>query len=156
MPEAPPRLRALPLATWERDGVRAALVGAGLPADDVGEASLLFWRFETDDVPVGFGGLRLHGRDAELCAVLTLPPLRHGGLGRAIVADLETEAALHKCRAIYLATKTEAEFFSHVGYAPCVAADVPETIRTSAQFKALVCAGAAVMRKPLPDAAGAA
>jgi N-acetylglutamate synthase-like GNAT family acetyltransferase len=156
MSQAPQRLRVLPLATWERDGVRAALIGAGLSADDVGDAALLFWRFETDDVPVGFGGLRIHGRDAELRAVLTLPPLRQGGLGRTIVADLESEAALHKCRAIYLATRTQAGFFSRLGYAPCAPADVPQTIRASARFNVLVSAGAAIMRKLLPEPASAA
>ncbi len=155
MPAALPRLRAVPLAAWERDGVRAALLKAGLPVDDVGDAALLFWRFETDDVPVGFGGLRIHGRDAELRAVLTLPPLRRGGLGRSIVADLESEAALHKCRAIYLAS-TAREFFSRLGYAPCAPADVPEAIRAGAQFNALVAAGATVMCKALPEATGAA
>ena len=56
------RLLALPLAAWERDGLKAALVKAGLPADHVGDPRLLFWRFEThEDVPVGFGGLELHG-----------------------------------------------------------------------------------------------
>ena len=59
------RLLALPLAAWERDGLKAALVKAGLPADHVGDPRLLFWRFEThEDVPVGFGGLELHGTDA--------------------------------------------------------------------------------------------
>ena len=44
---AAPRLLATPLAAWERDGLKAALIKTGLPADDVGEAGLLFWRFET-------------------------------------------------------------------------------------------------------------
>ena len=30
------RLLALPLAAWERDGLKAALVKAGLPAEHVG------------------------------------------------------------------------------------------------------------------------
>jgi N-acetylglutamate synthase-like GNAT family acetyltransferase len=156
MAEQPPRLRALPLAAWERDGLRAALVKAGLPVDDVADASVLFWRFETDDVPVGFGGLRIRGPDAELRAVLTLPPLRQGGLGRAIVANLEAEAALHKCRAIYLATKRETGFFARLGYAPCAPAEVPEKIRSSAQFKALISAEAAVMCKQLSATTGSA
>lgn len=57
------RLLATPLAAWERDGLKAALVKAGLPADDVGDARPLFWRFETaEDIPVGFGGLEIHGQ----------------------------------------------------------------------------------------------
>jgi GNAT superfamily N-acetyltransferase len=87
------RLLALPLAPWERDGLKAALVKAGLPAEHVGDPRLLFWRFEThEDVPVGFGGLELHGTDARLHSVVTLPPLRELGMGAAIVAALEDEA----------------------------------------------------------------
>ena len=93
------RLLALPLAAWERDGLKAALVKAGLPADHVGDPRLLFWRFEThEDVPVGFGGLELHGTDARLHSVVTLPPLRELGMGAAIVAALEDEARAHRCR----------------------------------------------------------
>src|SRR6516225_1695212 len=77
-------LLATPLAAWERDGVKA-----GLPADDVGDARLLFWRFETTDIPVGFGGLEIHGSDALLRSLVTLPPLRQIGMGAAMVAVLE-------------------------------------------------------------------
>ena len=105
------RLLALPLAAWERDGLKAALVKAGLPADHVGDPRLLFWRFEThEDVPVGFGGLELHGTDARLHSVVTLPPLRELGMGAAIVAALEDEARAHRCRAIYLLTEFAAGF----------------------------------------------
>src|SRR5262249_15939506 len=66
------RVVATPLAAWERDGLKAALVKAGLPAEDVGDARLLFWRFETvEDIPVGFGGLEIHGSDALLRSLVT-------------------------------------------------------------------------------------
>jgi N-acetylglutamate synthase-like GNAT family acetyltransferase len=117
------RLLALPLAAWERDGLKAALVKAGLPADDVGDPRLLFWRFEShEDVPVGFGGLAVHGDDALLHSVVTLPPLRELGMGAAIVAALEDEARAHRCRAIYLRTERERDFFAGLGYAPCAQA----------------------------------
>lgn len=67
------RLLALPLAAWEREGLKSALVKAGLPADDVGDPHQLFWRFEShEDVPVGFGGLEVHGDEALLHSVVTL------------------------------------------------------------------------------------
>ena len=95
------RLQRSPLAVWEREGLKAALVKAGLPADDVGDPSVLFWRFETfEDVPVGFGGLELYGEDALLRSVVTLPPLRQIGMGRAIVSALEVEARANQCRTI--------------------------------------------------------
>jgi hypothetical protein len=103
------RLIVTPLAGWERDGARAALVKAGLPADDVSDPSVLLWRFESyEDVPVGFGGLEIHGSDALLRSVVTLPPLRQVGMGAAIVAALEVEAQARKSRTIYLLTTSEA------------------------------------------------
>jgi N-acetylglutamate synthase-like GNAT family acetyltransferase len=142
---AAPRLQRAPLAVWEREGLKAALVKAGLPADDVGDPALLFWRFETfEDVPVGFGGLELHGDDALLHSVVTLPPLRQGGLGGAIVSALEAEARAYQCRAIYLLTTSTPDFFARLGYAPCAPADLPQTIRDSRQFAALPGASAMV------------
>src|SRR5256885_16943217 len=127
-------LLATPLAAWERDGLKAALVKAGLPADDVGDARLLFWRFETTDIPVGFGGLEIHGSDALLRSLVTLPPLRQIGMGAAMVAVLETEARALNCYAIYLLTASDAKFFGRLGYCPCARRDVPETGRGRPQL----------------------
>jgi N-acetylglutamate synthase-like GNAT family acetyltransferase len=132
------RLIATPLAAWERDGVGAALVKAGLPADDIGDPYVLLWRFETyEDVPIGFGGLEIYGDDALLRSVVTLPPLRQVGMGAAIVAALEAEAQARRCRAVYLLTTSEADFFTRLGYKTCARDDVPEGLRASRQFAAL-------------------
>jgi amino-acid N-acetyltransferase len=143
-------LLAMPLAPWERDGLRTALVKAGLPADDVDDPHHMFWRFETStDVPVGFGGLELHPPDALLRSVVTLPPLRMAGMGTGIVEVLETEARAHRCRSIYLVTRAEAEFFGHLGYQRCMPKDVPEAIRTSRQFALLDSSTATAMVKAI-------
>jgi N-acetylglutamate synthase-like GNAT family acetyltransferase len=132
------RLLALPLAVWEREGLKSALVKAGLPADDVGDPHQLSWRFEShEDVPVGFGGLEVHGDEALLHSVVTLPPLRELGMGAAIVATLEDEARAHRCRAIYLLTESERDFFARLGYAACAPGDVPDAVRSSGRFKRL-------------------
>jgi N-acetylglutamate synthase-like GNAT family acetyltransferase len=142
------RLIATPLAEWERDGVGAALVKAGLPADDIGDPFVLLWRFETyEDVPVGFGGLEIYSYDALLRSVVTLPPVRQVGMGAAIVAALEAEARARRCRAIYLLTVSEADFFARLGYKPCARGDVPEAIRESRHFAALCPPTATVMIK---------
>ena len=96
---------------------------------------------------MGFGGLEIHGSDALLRSLVILPPLRDIGMGRAIVAVLETEAAARQCRTVYLLTTTQADFFARLGYAPCGRAEVPEAIRASRQFAALCPADAAVMVK---------
>jgi N-acetylglutamate synthase-like GNAT family acetyltransferase len=145
---APRRLQATPLAAWEREGLKSALAKAGLPVDDVGDPQLLFWRFESyEDVPVGFGGLEIHDFDALLRSVVTLPPLRQVGMGAAIVAALETEARARQCRAIYLLTTSQVDYFAALGYAPCRRSDVPQGIRDSRQFSALCPASADVMVK---------
>ena len=144
------RLLHTPLAVWERDGLKAALVKAGLPADDVGDPYVLAWRFETaEDVPVGFGCLEVYGYDALLRSVVTLPPLRQVGMGTAIVAQLEAEARARRCHAIHLLTTSQADFFARRGYAPCARDKVPEGIRASKQFASLCPASATAMVKHL-------
>ena len=143
-------LIALPLAVWERDGLKAALTRAGLPADDILTPGLQFWRFSTqDDVPAGFGGIEVHGADALMRSVVTLPPLRARGIGQAIVRALEAEAVVMKCRAVWLLTTTAQEFFDRLGYAAVDRADVPGAIRATAQFSSLCPDSATVMVKRL-------
>jgi len=64
-----------------------------------------------------------------------------------MVAVLETEARALKCRAIYLLTASDTNFFSRLGYAPCARSDVPEAIRGSRQFTELCAPTAAAMVK---------
>jgi len=119
-------------------GVKAALVKAALPADDVDDPRVLFWRFETlDAILVGFGGLEIFRSDALLRSLVTLPPLRQTGMGAAMVAVLEIEARALKCRAVYLLTTSDTNFFARLGYAACARDDVPAEVRTSRQFAAL-------------------
>jgi N-acetylglutamate synthase-like GNAT family acetyltransferase len=144
------RLMATPLQVWERDGAGAALIRAGLPADDIDDPYVLLWRFEThEDVPVGFGGLEIYGYDALLRSIVTLPPLRQVGMGAAIVATLEGEAHARRCGKVYLLTTSQADFFARLGYAPCRRDNVPEAIRGSRQFTTLCPASATPMVKQL-------
>ncbi|TAK48371.1 MAG: GNAT family N-acetyltransferase [Xanthobacteraceae bacterium] len=137
MPNSLPLLIATPLATWERDGLAAALAGAGLPADDVREKGPLFWRFSaTDDTPAGFGGLEVHDDLALLRSVVVLPVVRQHGFGDAIVASLENEARAHNCSQMWLLTTSARRYFERLGYQ--VDLDVPDAIRGSRQF-ALLC-----------------
>jgi amino-acid N-acetyltransferase len=146
---APP-LVAIPLAAWEREGLGAALKGAGLPADDIAQADRHFWRFSfADDIPAGFGGLEMHGTDALMRSITTLPPLRGRGFGRAIVRALEAEAVMLKCQSVFLLTTSAQTFFEKLGYAAIDRAGVPATIRATAQFAALCPQTAAVMLKRL-------
>jgi N-acetylglutamate synthase-like GNAT family acetyltransferase len=142
-----PALFALPLATWERDGLKAALARGGLPADDVEHDGPLFWRFERDDMPVGFAGIEVHGTDALLRSLITLPPLRQQGVGGAMIDKMEVEARARGASAIYLLTNDAVSFFAKRGYAPCGRDGVPAAIAATAQFARLCPASATVMVK---------
>ena len=144
-----PPLFAQPLATWERDGLKATLARAGLPAEDIEGDGPLFWRFERDDMPVGFAGIEVHGSDALLRSLVTLPPLRLQGIGAAMVEKMEVEARARGARAIYLLTEGSADFFTGLGYAPCARDRVPAAIAATAQFARLCPASATVMAKPI-------
>ena len=144
-----PPLFAQPLATWERDGLKATLARAGLPVDDVEDDGPLFWRFERDDVPVGFAGIEVHGTDAVLRSLITLPPVRQQGIGGAMVEKMEVEARARGARAIYLLTERSVDFFAGLGYAPCARDRVPAGIAATAQFAKLCPASATVMAKPV-------
>jgi amino-acid N-acetyltransferase len=141
-------LLATPLAAWERDGIKTALIKTGLQADDVTDPRLLLWRFESSaDIPAGFGGLEIHGRDALMRSIVILPPLRGMGMGSAIVTALEGEARALNCRSVYLITLSEADFFARLGYGACRRTDVPEAIQQSHHFTKVYRASATVMVK---------
>ena len=62
------------------------------------------------------------------------------------MATLEDEARAHRCRAIYLLTESERDFFARLGYAACAPGDVPDAVRGSGEFKPR-CGSAVVMVK---------
>ncbi len=144
-----PQLFSLPLAIWERDGLKAALKKAGLPYADVEAPGRYFWRFEEDDVPVGFGGVEIHGDVALLRSLVILPPMRHHGVGTAITSALEGEAVALGARALYLLTTGEAPFFAHQGFAPCSLDALPPEVTGCNEFAAAAPGSIIVMTKRL-------
>lgn len=153
-PVIPLRLVLVSLRVGERGPLAEALAKTQLPNDDVDEPRHLFFRFDTSDgMPVGFGGLEIHASDALLRSVVTLPPVRRRGIGRAIVAALEEEAARHGCRAIFLLTIGASRFFAGLGYEKCRRMNVPASIRATRQFAKLCPDSAEAMKKHISPAA---
>jgi GNAT superfamily N-acetyltransferase len=137
-----------PLAVGERDTLMTMLTREHLPVDGLDDPSGLFWRFDSmQDVPLGFGGIELHGSDALLRSVVTMPPVRHRGIGSAIVTVLETEAAIAGCNAIYVLANRGGLFERH-GYKVCEPDRVPRFVAGRGSGAAMV------MVKRLPPRAG--
>lgn len=144
------QLIARPLPQGERGALALALGKAGLATDDVEQPGPLFWRFETkDQLLLGFGGLEVFAPHALLRSVLTVPPMRGRGFGRAIVEALEVEAIVLKCHTMWLLTTAARDFFAHLGYAACDRGNAPTAIRATCQFSSLCPEMATVMRKRL-------
>ena len=130
--DAPPPVKLFhkPLPPGERGLLSRALAKAEIAVEDVEAPGSLFWRFEMPEgIPVGYGGLEVHDKEALVCAVLTLPPARGRGIGRAMLAALETEAFIAGCRRVWGASGASAAFFSRLGYEPADASVAPEAIR---------------------------
>jgi N-acetylglutamate synthase-like GNAT family acetyltransferase len=60
-----------------------------------------------------------------------------------------SQARAHKCRAIYLVTRSEAEFFGRIGYVRCMLKDVPATVRGSRHYALLESSSGTAMVKPI-------
>ena len=148
---APVKLVAKPIPHGERGVLARTLAKAKLPVDDIDEPGRLFWRFESaDQVPLGFGGLEIHGKDALLRSLLTLPPARKRGVARGMVAVLEIEALAAGAQRIWLLTLDAAPFFARVGYAECARDQAPPAIQATTQWQLLCPAAAVAMCKRLP------
>ena len=130
--DEPPAIKLFskPLPPGERGLLSRALAKAEIAVEDVEAPGTLFWRFEMPEgIPVGYGGLEVHDKEALVCAVLTLPPARGRGVGRAILAALETEAFIAGCRRVWGAPGAATVFFSRLGYEPADASVAPGAIR---------------------------
>jgi N-acetylglutamate synthase-like GNAT family acetyltransferase len=151
----PIELVAKPIPHGERAMLARALAKARLPVDDVDEPGRLFWRFESSDqVPLGFGGVEIHGKDALLRSLLTFPPAQKRGVGRGMVAALEIEALAAGAQRMWLLTMDAAPFFARLGYAECARDQVPAVIQGTAQWRLLCPASAVRMSKQLRRPAG--
>lgn len=124
------KLFSKPLPPGERGLLARALEKGEIAIDDVEAPGTLFWRFEMPEgIPVGYGGVEVHQKEALVRAVLTLPPARGRGVGAAILAALETEVFIAGCGRVWARPGSSAVFFASLGYAPADASDAPAAIR---------------------------
>ena len=128
----------------------ALLAASGLPTDDLGnDASVLLFGTPEGDEPAGVVGLELHGTDALLRSLAVTPAARGAGLGAALVAHAEREAAARGVATLYLLTTTAEGFFSRLGYQRLDRTEAPAGIAATRQFSALCPASSAFMAKQL-------
>lgn len=132
MTDAHPRVRAAKpddLAAVER-----LLVTSNLPLEGVREALPTFVVAVAGDDVVGVAGMEVRGQHALLRSVAVDPAWRSHGLGRALVTRAIADAEAKGLDALYLLTTTAERYFPSFGFHQVTRDEVPDEVRTTAEF----------------------
>jgi N-acetylglutamate synthase-like GNAT family acetyltransferase len=89
--------------------------------------------------PFGYEGL--------LRSLVVAPDVRTHGLGRSLVAQLESDARAEGVRKLVLLTQTAEKFFAKLGYQIVSRDEISNAVKESAQFRSLCPASATCMAK---------
>ena len=128
--------------------VQTLLREAQLPTLDLTAAHLEhFIACGNEDALDGVVGLEMHVPHALLRSLAVASAKRGNGIGQALLAEAERYAQQHGAQEIYLLTTSAESFFRLAHYARVARADVPQAIRSTAEFTRLCPASAVVMRK---------
>jgi GNAT superfamily N-acetyltransferase len=123
---------------------RAALVAAGLPVDDLGEAGARYFGLSG-----AFGGFAGTGPDGLLRSVVVPAGVRGTGIGSALVTMIADAARGDGTERLWLLTSDAAGFFGRLGWRVAERANAPDAIRATAQFASLCPASATLMVRDL-------
>ncbi|ANL66844.1 GCN5-related N-acetyltransferase protein [Rhizobium phaseoli] len=134
-------LRQIPLS----NDLKAALVAAGLPVDDLDDPGRHYFECRgLDGVLIGFSGLEECGPDLLVRSMVILPEFRSRGYGRELA--LATIARTSSSAGIYLATTTAAAFFEALGFETVTRDNVPKAILSTRQLSGICPASATIMK----------
>lgn len=141
-------------AAQDMEAVRRIVAAAALPVDDLAPAATLqFWLAEEGTRLVGTVGLERYGGAGLLRSLVVTPARRGSGLGRRLVAALESTARAEGVELLALLTETAVPFFQRLGYTVAERATLPVAVHASAEFRSLCPASAICMVKHLTPAA---
>lgn len=134
-------------STRELDSLRDFLRVNQLPADDLNLSdSLYLTYYDFNEILVGSGGLEFYGDKALLRSLAVSQAMRSQSLGKQIVEDLLQHVRESGKKEIYLLTTTAYFFFLKFGFTEIQRSEVPEEIKSSAEFSEICPASARVMR----------
>jgi amino-acid N-acetyltransferase len=127
----------------DMEHVAQLIESAGLPLDGFGEVPTAVFVVRTDDGLVGTAALETHGEYGLLRSVAVTDAHRGAGIGSALVAAAESDAAANGLGGPYLLTETAAAFFIGRGYSVIPRDGGPEPIMASIEW-ATACSESAV------------
>lgn len=130
-------------------GLKAALIEAHLPTDDIRDEGRSFFKAVAEDgATVGYSGIEGCGDACLLRSLVVLTDHRGKGLGRILTRltlDRVADAA-----DIYLATTTASGFFEDLGFAAVDRSAVPDAVLSTRQLSGICPASATVMKLNRP------
>jgi amino-acid N-acetyltransferase len=138
-----------PAGDGDLAAVERLLAANGLPLDGVKEALGTFVVAEASDDIVGVAGLEVCCDNALLRSVAVAQEWRSRRLGRELVTRVVAEAEARGIRALYLLTTTAEQYFPSFGFERIARDEVPDDVRTTAEFQSACPASATVMRRTL-------
>ena len=131
------------------DGVLGLLRTHGLLLDGLRDHIPTTLVASQHDAVVGSAALEMYADGALLRSVAVDPSIQGHGIGRRLTEAALQLAAELGAPAVYLLTKTAANYFPKLGFEPIARTAVPDDVRNSVEFRADCCASAVVMRKIL-------
>jgi amino-acid N-acetyltransferase len=151
---AAPEIR--PGKPTDMPAVSALLQSAELPSSDLSNITgLRTWVVESGDSLCGTIALEPFGTEGLLRSLAVAPDYRNHGIGRALVARLETDARAIGIRKLFLLTQTAEPFFRGLGYQNIDRQRVSDEMKQCAEFRSLCPASASCMVKALVNLADA-
>jgi len=129
--------------------MRLALRSANLPAEDLRDEAIFFFRLDDAAGPLGWAAVEPHGRDGLLRSVLVAGHGRGRGVGTDLVSRVMRAAADEGVERLWLLTETAAPFFARLGFALSERDDAPPAIRQASEFRHVCPASADCMAQDL-------
>jgi amino-acid N-acetyltransferase len=144
-----PAARLRPAEVADLPALEELLTRAELSPVGVAETLGHFVVAECEGRIVGSVGLELYEPDALLRSAVVDSTVRGTGLGRLLVERIITDAARWGIRTVYLLTTTAEHWFPRFGFEPVRRDAVPETVKSSVEFREICPATAVAMIKRL-------
>lgn len=133
--------------------VERLLVASDLPTDGVRENFSSFVIADDNGAIAGAIGLEKYGSVALLRSAVVAPDHRGSGVGRRLVEQLLARAEEAGVDELYLLTTTADKYFPKFGFTRTTRSAVPDSLKSSAEFRGACPDTAIVMCRPIGETA---